>query len=208
MTHTEFIGEDGASHQVTENLGFWLGLYNISHVGIPADKVQGVRQIGETMDIGGIRYERLGRPKVPTLYTEETLPAYGKAHVLREGASDGPVIFTCGQEVWESLVAAEMLSQDKVEATVVNVSYLKPFDGETINCEAAGRHVFVTEVHNPAVGLASVVSMGLMKGAIPIMGFTPMGVTGYVPSAPITTQKHMCGLLGEQIYERVKETVR
>ncbi len=203
LTHAEFIGEDGPSHLITENLGSWNGLYNIKTIANPADLPQAQQALKYALEQGGLFYLRLGRPDVPTLYTPETLPEPGKAHVLMQG--DGPVIITTGQEVWESLIAAEMLRADGIDPTVINVGYFKPFDTETICQAASGRFVVVAEAHKSEVGLAGMVTYQLATNGISFQKFLPIGVTRYVPSDTIQKQKELFGLTGPQIYERVKQ---
>ncbi|MFH1668874.1 MAG: transketolase C-terminal domain-containing protein [Candidatus Woesearchaeota archaeon] len=203
MTHSEFIGEDGPTHLMTENLGAWRGLYNIGTIANPADIMQAHQAIEYSLEKGDMFYVRLGRPKVPTLYSEDTLPEAGKASILMQGK--GLTILTTGQEVWESLIAAEMLKKDGFDPTVVNIAYFRPFDIAGVCTASQDNHVFVTEAHNPEVGLASMVSYELMRSGTPVKSFTPLGVTGYVPTGSILEQKGHCHLLGEQIYRKVKE---
>lgn len=218
FTHAEFIGEDGPSHLMTENLGAWLGLHNIGTIANPADIVQARQIIKDCVEEGEMFYIRLGRPNVPTIYSENEkgrrlwLPEHGMVSIY---GMFPPILYTppivkiitTGQEVWESLIAFEMLVDDKVPASVINVAYLKPFDAETICKECTGNHVFVVEAHNPQTGLASLVSSALMNSGTRVKGFTPIGITGYVPSGTIEEQKRYCGLLGEQIYQRIREQI-
>lgn len=208
MTHCEFLGEDGPSHLMTENLGAWLGLYNLRTLVNPADILQARQGLEFAAERGGLFYARLGRPKVPTLYTPINLPPPGRADVLRSGSATAPVIITTGQEVWESLIAAELLENDGVKPAVINVAYFHPFDGGTIAREASGRLVVTAEAHNPQVGLASLVAYHLAKEGVHHLGFVPLGTTGYVPSGTIEQQKQLFGLLGKQIYERITQEIR
>jgi len=204
LTHAEFIGEDGPSHLITENLGAWLGLYNIKTISNAADFSQAVQAIDYSVEQGGLFYNRLGRPAVPEIYGKRELPEPGKADVLMRGDKKSPLFITTGQEVWESLVAAEMLREDGYSSTVVNVAYFKPFDEETVCKLSAGKLVVIPEAHNPNVGLNSLVANSLVRTGTQARKVVQMGVKGYVPSGSIEAQKEYCGLLGEQIYERVK----
>ncbi|MBS3122615.1 hypothetical protein J4434_07070 [Candidatus Woesearchaeota archaeon] len=218
FTHAEFIGEDGPSHLMTENLGAWLGLHNIGAIANPADIVQAKQIIKDCVKEGEMFYIRLGRPNVPTIYAgRREVPMYEIADILRyhhssEDNMPHVQIITTGQEVWESLIAAEMLLQENISPQVVNVAYFKPFDAETIRRHCCD-HIFVVEAHNPKTGLASLVSSALVDRhcdgkRLGIKSFTSLGIEGYVPSGTIEEQKKHCGLLGEQIYQRIREQIK
>ncbi|MBT4541277.1 hypothetical protein HOC35_07225 [Candidatus Woesearchaeota archaeon] len=213
FTHAELLGEDGPTHLITENLGSWLGLYNIETVGNPADFEQAKAMIKHCVADGeGMFYIRLGRPGVPTIYSNESgcmVPEYGKADILfGNEESKGPVLFTTGQQVWESLIAAEMLKECGLDPSVVNVAYLRPFDEKAIIEEAAGRDVYTIEQHRPETGLGGLVSNTLLTNDVGVKSFTQIGVTGYIPSGSIESQKEYCGLLGEQIHETICDTMK
>ena len=177
--------------------------YTVQDVKSPADILQAKDIIKKSIKNKGLFYVRLGRPSVHTIYNKRKLPEYGKADILMKG--DDLTILTSGQEVWESLVAAKLLKQKGIHATVVNFAYFKPFDKEMIKKVCAGKDVFVVEAHNPEVGLSSMVSNVLSKKDIQIRGFNTFGVTGYVPSGTIEDQKELCNLTGKQIFERIIE---
>lgn len=214
FTHAEFIGEDGPSHLMTENLGAWLGLHNINTIANPADITQAKDVIAECIQGcggDGMFYIRLGRPNVPEFYSNNLnlrAPSYGKADVFFKCLNQHRVIITTGQEVWESMIAAEMLKEDGFPLNVVNVAYFKPFDSITICEESYKNHVFVVEAHKPETGLASLVSMALTRENLSIRSFNTIGINGYVLSGTIEEQKRHCGLLGEQIYQRIREQMR
>jgi len=129
-----------------------------------------------------------------------------KIRTLVEGSPTDPVIFATGQTVWESLIAAEMLTRYDIHPTVVDVPYFRPFDARGVSNASRNKKIFVAEAHNPYVGLASAVASALGIGT-PHKGITQMGITGYVPSGSIEAQKKHCGLLGEQIFERVRNII-
>ncbi len=208
FTHAELIGEDGPSHLMTENLGAWLGLHNIGIIANPADLRQANSCLEYAVQSGEMFYLRLGRPKMPNIYGE--VPEPGKADVIRRGNRQGPVLVATGQTVYNSLVAAEMLHREGIEATVINVAYLRPFDpANSIARAAYQRHVIVAEAHNPQVGLASLVKSRLLgPNGASCTGVTAIGINSYVPSAPIEMQQALFGLLPEQIYAAAKQAMR
>src|SRR6266508_836561 len=114
------LGEDGASHQMIEDLALMRAMPQMQVV-VPADYNQAYTAVIESYErFDGPMYLRFGRPKTPIVYDDipETLGT--GVDVLRPGKDIS--IFTCGHMVWRGLEAAETLErEDGVEAEVVNV---------------------------------------------------------------------------------------
>ena len=150
------VGEDGASHQILEDVSNMRVLPNMKVV-VPADAVQTkevIKTIGGEMD--GPVYVRLARAAFPVIY-EECDFELGKAEVLREG--DDVTLFAMGLMVANSLDAADILAEKGISAEVINVSTVKPLDTETI-LESVGKTgaAVTAEEHNIIGGLGSAVS--------------------------------------------------
>ncbi|MBR5755544.1 MAG: transketolase family protein, partial [Erysipelotrichaceae bacterium] len=118
------VGEDGASHQSVEDVGIMRTLPNMQ-VFVPCDQYEAAAVVEHVANIDGPCYVRLGRGKVEDVYNEDTKFDFTKVDVLRKG--NKVVLFAMGLMVQEALKAAEEL-----DATVVNVSTLKPLDEEGI----------------------------------------------------------------------------
>ena len=150
------VGEDGASHQILEDVSNMRVLPNMKVV-VPADAVQTkevIKAVGGEMD--GPVYVRLARAAFPVIY-EECDFELGKAEVLREG--DDVTLFAMGLMVANSLDAADILAEKGISAEVINVSTVKPLDTETI-LESVGKTgaAVTAEEHNIIGGLGSAVS--------------------------------------------------
>ncbi|MCF7890295.1 transketolase family protein [Candidatus Bipolaricaulota bacterium] len=150
------VGEDGASHQIIEDVSNMRVLPNMKVV-VPADATQTkevIKTVGGEMD--GPVYVRLARAAFPVIY-EECDFELGKAEVLREGSDVS--IFAMGLMVANSLDAAEILEDKGISAEVINVSTIKPLDSETVVNSVAKTGAAVTaEEHNVIGGLGSAIS--------------------------------------------------
>ena len=163
------VGEDGASHQSIEDVGIMRTLPHMQ-VFVPCDQYETKAVIEHVANIDGPCYVRLGRGKVEDVYTEDFKFNFDKVHVLREGNGD-VLIFAMGLMVQEALKVAEEL-----EATVVNVSCLKPADEKGIR-ELLNTHkrAYTCEEHSVIGGLFSLVAEVKAKSDIPTP-VTPIAV--------------------------------
>lgn len=153
------LGEDGATHQILEDIGMMSMLPNMTVV-VPADYEQ-TRQA--TLAIArhhGPVYLRFGRPKVPVFVLPEAPFELGKVQTLMRG--EDVTLIGCGHMVWECVQAAQDLAKDGVRAEVLNVHTIKPLDNETIVASAkkTGK-VLVAEEHQRIGGLGSLVAQVL-----------------------------------------------
>ena len=145
------VGEDGASHQSIEDVGIMRTLPNMK-VFVPCDQYETKAVIEYVANVQGPCYVRLGRGKVEDVYDENKVFDFSKVDVLRQGKD--VVLFAMGLMVQEALKAAEEL-----DATVVNVSSLKPLDEEGIK-ELLKSHskAYALEEHNVIGGLYSAIA--------------------------------------------------
>ncbi|MBK6343104.1 MAG: transketolase family protein [Flavobacteriales bacterium] len=153
------LGEDGATHQILEDIGLMRMLPGMTVI-VPADHNQ-TRQA--TLAIAahqGPCYLRFGRPKWPVFIPADSPFEIGKAQVLVEG-SDVTMI-ACGHLVWHTLQAAEQLAKEGVTAEVINMHTIKPLDAEAILRSVSRTGCVVTcEEHNRHGGLGDAVAQVL-----------------------------------------------
>ena len=150
------VGEDGASHQMLEDIGNMRVLPNMSVI-VPSDAVEaaGAIRFVAAYDDGPV-YVRLARAAFPVIHDEDHTFEFGKAEILAQGTD--VTIAACGLMVSVALEAREVLSGDGISAEVVNVSTIKPLDRETLLTSARKTSVVVTaEEHQIVNGLGSAV---------------------------------------------------
>jgi len=123
------LGEDGATHQILEDIGLMRMLPGMTVV-VPCDYNQTKAAVKAIAELDGPVYLRFGRPKVPNFTPEDQTFEIGKALVYREG-SDVTLLAT-GHLVYEALQAAEQLENKGISAGVINVATIKPLDKNTI----------------------------------------------------------------------------
>lgn len=181
----------GVTHQAIEDLALMRALPNMTVVE-PADANQTRAAVRALADHHGPVYMRLKRGEVPVMEsTADQVFRIGRADVVREG--DAGVIFACGLMVTLALDAAEELSREGHDMSVVNVSTLKPLDTELI-VEVAGRtqNVVTAENHSIIGGLGSAVAETLMEAGVSCR-YTRVGIAdrfGEGASAPYLFEKY------------------
>jgi transketolase len=150
------LGEDGASHQMIEDIALMRAMPNMQVV-VPADYNQAYRATAESYERDEPMYMRFGRPSTPIVYDDIPDSLGEGTDVMREGKDIS--LIACGHMVWRALEAAESLErEDGVEAEVLNVSIVKPIDTETILESISKTGVAVTaEEHRVVGGLADAV---------------------------------------------------
>lgn len=153
------LGEDGATHQILEDIGMMKMLPNMTVV-VPADYEQTRQATLAIAKHHGPVYLRFGRPKVPVFITPEAPFELGKIQRIITG--NDVTIAACGHLVWEAVQAALELAKDGIRAEVLNVHTVKPLDEATL-IESATRTgaVVVAEEHQRAGGLGESVSQVL-----------------------------------------------
>ncbi|MBP6643399.1 MAG: transketolase family protein [Flavobacteriales bacterium] len=153
------LGEDGATHQILEDIGLMRMLPGMTVI-VPCDYNQ-TKQA--TIAIGaheGPVYLRFGRPKWPVFIPADMPFEIGKAQVLIEGSDVS--IFACGHLVWKALQAAEELAKTGIKAEVINVHTIKPLDTKAVLSSAKKTGCVVTcEEHNKYGGLGDAIAQVL-----------------------------------------------
>ena len=123
------LGEDGATHQVLEDLGMMKMLPHMTVIN-PCDYNQTKSATLAIAEHVGPVYLRFGRPKVPNFTNENQEFIIGKAVHLQEG-NDVTIVAT-GHLVWEALEAAKKLNEQNISTDVINIHTIKPLDSEAI----------------------------------------------------------------------------
>ncbi len=150
------LGEDGATHQILEDIGLMKMLPGMTVIN-PCDFNQTKAATIAIAAHEGPVYLRFGRPKVPNFTPENQAFEIGKSNCLREG-KDVTLIAT-GHLVWEALEAAVALEAQGVSAEVINIHTIKPLDEEIILESVAKTGAVVTaEEHNYLGGLGESVA--------------------------------------------------
>ena len=150
------LGEDGATHQILEDIGLMKMLPGMTVINT-CDYNQTKAATLAIADHHGPVYLRFGRPVVPNFMPADEKFVIGKAIILSEG-SDVTIVAT-GHLVWEALIAAEALEAKGISAEVINIHTIKPLDDEAILKSVAKTGCIVTaEEHNFLGGLGESVS--------------------------------------------------
>ncbi|MGD9569519.1 MAG: transketolase family protein [Sedimentibacter sp.] len=149
------VGEDGASHQAIEDISLMRGIPNMTVIN-PADSIEAEQAVLKAAEITGPVYIRLGRMSVEDVYDETYKFELGKGVELKKG-NDVAIIAT-GLMVQEALKAAKILSENGIEARVINIHTIKPIDKEIIiNAAKETKAIVTAEEHSIIGGLGSAV---------------------------------------------------
>ncbi len=155
------LGEDGATHQILEDIGLMKMLPGMVVIN-PCDYNQTKAATIAIAEHKGPVYLRFGRPSVPVFTPDNQVFEIGKAIKLQDG-SDATIIAT-GHLVWEALEAAKALNEKGISADVLNIHTIKPLDDEAILKSVKKTGCVVTaEEHNYLGGLGESVARVLVK---------------------------------------------
>lgn len=155
------LGEDGATHQILEDIGMMRMLPNMTVI-VPADYNQTKAATIAIAEHVGPVYLRFGRPSVPIFVPENSPFIIGKADVLIEGTD--VTIVACGHLVWKSIEAAQELANHGISAEVINMHTIKPFDSDALlKSVAKTRCVVSAEEHMRNGGLGDAVAQVLSQ---------------------------------------------
>jgi len=155
------LGEDGATHQVLEDIGMMKMLPHMTVIN-PCDYNQTKAATIAIADHVGPVYLRFGRPKMPIFISEETPFVIGKALLLNEG-SDVTIVAT-GHLVWPAIEAGIALAEKGISAEIINIHTIKPLDEEAILKSVAKTGCIVSaEEHQIAGGLGESIAQVLSR---------------------------------------------
>ncbi|HRY97574.1 MAG TPA: transketolase C-terminal domain-containing protein [Bacteroidales bacterium] len=123
------LGEDGATHQILEDIGLMRMLPNMTVIN-PCDYNQTYAATLAVADHQGPVYLRFGRPSVPNFTPRDQSFEIGRALIMKEGRDVS--LFATGHLVWKALEASRILEAEGISAEVVNIHTIKPLDEESV----------------------------------------------------------------------------
>jgi len=156
------VGEDGASHQMLEDIGLMRAIPNML-IMVPSDSVETKAIIEYAAEYNGPVYIRLSRTNLVNINDENTYKfQFGKAQILENGKD--VTLITNGETVIECLNAKKLLLEKGIDAEVINVHTVKPLDVETVvNSAKKTNRVITVENHSINNGLGSAVCEALCE---------------------------------------------
>jgi transketolase len=154
------LGEDGATHQILEDIGMMKMLPGMTVIN-PCDYNQTKAATKAIANMTGPVYLRFGRPVVPN-FTDENNFEIGKAIILNEGKDVS--IFATGHLVWHAIEAGHILAEKGIDAEVINIHTIKPIDADAILTSVGKTGCAVTaEEHQVNGGLGDSVAQILSR---------------------------------------------
>jgi transketolase len=155
------LGEDGATHQILEDLGMMKMLPGMTVIN-PCDYNQTKAATIAIADYEGPVYLRFGRPVIPVFTDADQKFEIGKAWMVNEGTDVS--IFATGHLVWEAILAGEMLEAEGINAEIINIHTIKPLDEKAIlqSVKKTGCAVSAEE-HQIAGGLGDSIAQVLIQ---------------------------------------------
>jgi transketolase len=197
------VGEDGISHQAIEDLSLICSLPGFTVI-VPADAVETAKAIRVAAEEFGPFYIRLGRPKVPVIYSEDYRFELGKA--VNMGQGKDVTIIAIGIMLKAAMDAAADLRKQGIESTVLNMSTLQPIDEQAIVRAARETGAIVTaEEHLVHGGLGSLVAQVTAKNEPVPMEFIAM--KDYAMSGKPAELLDRYGLTSKGIQEAVLRVI-
>ncbi len=159
------LGEDGATHQILEDIALMRSLPNMTVV-VPCDFSQTKRAVHAVAKHRGAVYLRFSRPAMPDFSSDDEPFDIGKAIELHDG--NDVTIIACGVMVWRALQAAYQLASENIFARVLNMHTIKPLDDAAILKAAQETGAIVTaEEHQLNGGLSDAVA-GVCARTLPV----------------------------------------
>ena len=152
------IGQDGPSQMALEDIAAMRAVHT-SSVLYPADAPSTARLVKTMADTTGISYLRATRGAYPVIYGPDEQFPLGGCKVHRAGPDDAVTLIGAGVTLHECLTAADQLSEDGINARVIDLYSIKPIDADTLRrtCQATGGRIVVAEDHYPEGGIGSAV---------------------------------------------------
>lgn len=155
------LGEDGATHQILEDIGMMKMLPGMTVIN-PCDYNQTKAATMAIAEHHGPVYLRFGRPVVPVFTDPDQKFEIGKAWMVNEGTDVS--IFATGHLVWKAIEAGEKLAEAGISAEIINIHTIKPLDEEAVLRSVAKTGCVVTaEEHNRYGGLGDSIAQVLAK---------------------------------------------
>ena len=198
------LGEDGATHQILEDIGMMKMLPGMTVINTCDYNQTKAATLAIAYHVGPV-YLRFGRPKVPVFTNPNQKFEIGKGIKLIEG-NDVTIVAT-GHLVWESIEAAKILNQSGISAEVINIHTIKPLD-EKIILESVSKTkcIVSAEEHNYLGGLGESISRVLSKNMPLPQEFVATKDTFGESGTPAELMKKY-GLNSDSIVEKVKKVI-
>ena len=198
------LGEDGATHQILEDIGLMKMLPGMTVINT-CDFNQTKAATLEISKHNGPVYLRFGRPKVPNFTDLNQKFEIGKGVKLLEG-NDVTIVST-GHLVWESIIAAKELSKEGIEAEVINIHTIKPLDKDIILNSLSKTNCLVScEEHNIIGGLGESISRLIVNNTLYPMEFVGVNDSFGESGTPEQLMKKY-NLNSENIKEKCKKVI-
>ena len=198
------LGEDGATHQILEDIGLMKMLPGMTVINT-CDFNQTKAATLEISKHNGPVYLRFGRPKVPNFTDINQKFEIGKGVKLIEG-NDVTIVST-GHLVWESIIAARELIKEGIEAEVINIHTIKPLDEDIIlNSLNKTNCVVSCEEHNIIGGLGESISRLIVNNTLYPMEFVGVNDSFGESGTPEQLMKKY-NLKSENIKEKCKKVI-
>ena len=196
------VGEDGATHQMIEDISLMRTLPNMTVLST-SDDVQTKWAVKEISKINGPVYLRLSRLATPIIYGENQKFEIGKAVQIGEGTD--ATIFATGVTVSEAIKAQEILENKGIIVRVVDIHTVKPIDKDmVIKCAKETKKLISVEDHNVIGGLGSAISEVLTE-EYPVK-LVRMGINDtFGKSGKATELMQYFGITAENIVEKVEK---
>jgi len=169
VTHSGVsMGNGGTTHHATEDITILRSMANMTII-VPADSIETERSLWATETVEGPVYMRLGRGLDPLAYETDDYPfEIGKSVVMRDYGNDAAVI-ACGVCVNAAVQAADLLKNEGINITVINMHTIKPIDTEMVISAAKESGVVITaEEHTIIGGLGGAVAETLTDAGIAV----------------------------------------
>jgi transketolase len=199
------LGEDGATHQILEDLGMMRMLPHMTVIN-PCDFNQTKAATLAIANHQGPVYLRFGRPVVPIFTPADQPFEIGKAVVFNEGADVS--IFCTGHLVWESILAGELLAEQGIDAEIINIHTIKPLDEAAILTSVMKTRCAVTaEEHQIYGGLGDAVASLLARNLplpVEMVGVRDRFGESGTPEALMVKY----GLKAQNVVEAAKSAIR
>lgn len=155
------LGEDGATHQILEDIGMMKMLPHMTVIN-PCDYNQTKAATIAIAEHEGPVYLRFGRPVIPVFTDPNQKFEIGKAWMVNEGTDVS--IFATGHLVWKAILAGHILAEKGISAEIINIHTIKPLDEEAIlKSVAKTKCVVSAEEHNRLGGLGDSIAQLLVK---------------------------------------------
>src|SRR4028118_2235084 len=198
------LGEDGATHQILEDLGMMRMLPGMTVIN-PCDYNQTKAATIAIADYEGPVYLRFGRPVMPIFTADDQNFEIGKAWTVNEGKDVS--IFATGHLVWESILAGELLEKEGIDAEIINIHTIKPLDEQAILQSRSKTKCAVTaEEHQLNGGLGDAVCQ-LLSRNIPLP-VEMIGVNNSFGESGVPAQlMEKYGLNAQNIVKAVKKVI-